>query len=64
VAAILQFRLVCTIATRDIANQCACREDGLTVVTLHENFMDRLRILVVFLIRRLRASMRGSLSGN
>ena len=51
-AAIWQFRLVCTIATRDIANQRACREDGLTVVTLRETFMDRLRILVVFLVRR------------
>ena len=63
-AAIWQFRLVCTIATRDIANQRACREDGLTVVTLRETFMDRLRILVVFLVRRLRTSMRGALSGN
>jgi hypothetical protein len=62
VAAIRQFQLVCTIATRDLANKHACREDGLTVVTLRETFMDRLRILVVFSVRRLRASMRrGSL---
>jgi hypothetical protein len=64
VAVIRLFRLVCTIATRDLANMRACREYGLMIVSQRETFVYRLRIALVFSVRRSRASAPCVLSGS